>query len=82
LFFIRSSPRGSKLPARGHTFILFLDRNFVVRTCWNVDQTLGRLSVSGSKLLLDGNQLFDYSQSPPQGDVLVDGAIQQLPQWN
>ena len=81
LFFIRSAPRGSKLPARGHTFIAFFDREFAIRSYWTVDYTLGHLSVSGTKLLLDDKQLFDYTHLPASGEVLVDGAVQQPPQW-
>jgi hypothetical protein len=81
LFFIRSATRGSTLPATGHTFIVFLDRDFTVRGYWRVDHTLGRLSVSGSKLLLDDRELFDYAHLPAGGDIIVDGAVQQPPQW-
>lgn len=81
LFFIRSAPRGTKLPARGHTFIVFLDRKFVIRSYWTVDYTLGRLSVSGTKLMLDDELLFDYASLPASGHVSVDGAVQQPPQW-
>ena len=81
LFFIRSAPRGSKLPARGHTFVAFLDREFAIRGYWTVEHTLGRLSVSGTKLLLNDKQLFDYTNLPASRDILVDGAVQQPPQW-
>src|SRR5437879_1012802 len=37
LFYIRSAPKGSKSPARGHTFIVFLDRDFAIRSHWTVD---------------------------------------------
>jgi hypothetical protein len=82
LFFIRSGVRGQATPPpRGHTFIVFLDREFVVRARWDVDFTLGRLGVSGSKLLLDDHELFDYAHPPASGSLAVDGSIQGIPQW-
>jgi hypothetical protein len=81
LFYIRSAPKGSKSPARGHTFIVFLDGEFAIRSHWTVDYDLGRLSVKGSKLSLDGKELFDYAHLPASGYVAVDGAIQLTPQW-
>ena len=84
LFFTRSGPRQatiSRFPARGHTFIVFLDREFAVRGYWTVEHTLGHLNVSGTTLLLDDKQLFDYAHLPVSGDILVDGAVQKPPQW-
>jgi hypothetical protein len=81
LFFIRSAPRGFKQPARGHTFVVFLDRDFAIRSFWTVDFTLGRLSVSDTKLLLDDKELFDYANLPASGHLAVDGAVQSIPQW-
>jgi len=81
LFFIRSARRGSNVPARGHTFIVFLDREFAIRSYWTVDFTLGRLSVSASKLLLDDKELFNFAHPPANGQVVADGAIQPTPQW-
>ncbi len=81
LFYIHSAPRGSKVPARGLTFIAFLDRKFAIRSFWSVEFTLGRLSVSGTKLLLDGEELFDYAHPPEDGTIIVDGSVQHPPQW-
>jgi hypothetical protein len=82
LFFIRSGVRGQATPPpRGHTFIVFLDREFVVRGRWDVDFTLGRLGVSGGKLLLDDKELFDYAHPPANGSLVVDGSVQPIPQW-
>ena len=81
LFYIRSAPGGSKTPARGHTFIVFLDRDFNIRSHWTVDDTLGQLSVSGSKLLLDAKELVDFAHPPASGHVTADGAIQPVPRW-
>jgi len=81
LFYIRSAPKGSKSPARGHTFVVFLDRDFAIRSHWTVDHTLGRLSVNGSKLLLDRKELFDFANPPASGQAVADGAIQPTPQW-
>jgi hypothetical protein len=81
LLYVRSAPKGSKSPARGHTFIVFLDRRFAIRSHWTVDFDLGQLSVSGSKLLLDDKALFDFAHPPASGQVAVDGAIQSVPQW-
>lgn len=82
LFFIRSGVRGQATPPpRGHTFIVFLDREFAVRGRWDVDFSLGRLGVSGSRLLLDDKELFDYAHPPANGILAVDGSIQPIPQW-
>jgi len=82
LFFIRSGVRGQQTPpARGHTFIAFLDREFAIRTHWTVDYTLGQLSVSESKLLLDDKELFDFARPPASSHVAADGAIHPTPQW-
>jgi len=82
LFFIRSGVRGQATPPpRGHTFILFLDAEFAVRGRWDVDFTLGRLGVSGSKLLLDDKELFDYAHLPASGSVAADGNVHGIPQW-
>jgi hypothetical protein len=82
LFFIRSGVRGQATPPpRGHTFIVFLDREFAVRARWDVDYTLGHLGVRGSKLLLDGKELFDYAHPPASGKLAVDGTVQPIPQW-
>ena len=82
LFFIRSGVRGQATPPpRGHTFIVFLDREFAVRGRWDVDFTLGRLAVSGSKLFLEDKELFDYAHPPEGGSLAVDGSVQRVPQW-
>jgi len=82
LFFIRSSVRGSMYPpSRGHTFIVFLDRKFVIRTFWLVDFDLGRLTVSGSRLLLNEGLLFDYRDPPGNDLVEVNGTVQGVPRW-
>ncbi len=81
LFYTRSAPKGSKSPARGHTFIVFLDRDFAIRSHWTVDHTLGQLSVNGSQLLLDEKELFDFAHLPASRNVAVDGSIQATPLW-
>jgi hypothetical protein len=68
LFFTRSGLRNrdiSGFPASGHAFIVFVDREFTVRGFWTVDHTLGRLSVSGTKLLLEGNRFSITPNSQP-----------------
>jgi len=81
LFFIRSAPRSSKLPPRGHTFIVFLDRQFRLRDYWRVERTLGRLGVRGSSLFLNDGLLFNYVGLPKSGEVLVDGEVYRIPHW-
>jgi hypothetical protein len=81
LFYIRSAPKGSKTAVRGHTFIVFLDHKFAIRSHWTVDHTLQQLSVSGSKLFLDDKDLFDFAHPPASGHIEVDGDIQPTPQW-
>jgi hypothetical protein len=80
LFYIRPSPHGSKSPARGHTFIVFLDEHFKIRSYWTPDLP-ENLSVAGNKLLLDGAVVLDYSHVPEHGQIVVDGKVEGLPQW-
>lgn len=68
-------------PPRRHTFIVFLDREFVVRARWDVDSTLARLGVAGSKLLLHDKELFDYAHPPASGSLEVNGSIYAVPHW-
>jgi len=81
LFYIRSGPKGTRLPGRGHTFIVFLDGKFKVRNYWEVDFALGRLSVDGSKLSLDGKEILDWDHPPAGGRLVVDGGVQEVPEW-
>jgi hypothetical protein len=82
LFFVRSGVSGQATPPpRGHTFVVFLDREFAVRGRWDVDFTLGRLGVSGSKLLLEDKELFDYAHLPANGSVVADGVFHTIPRW-
>lgn len=81
LFYVRSASKDSKSPARGHTFIVFLDRAFNIRSHWTVAHTLGQLSISGSKVLLDYKNLFDFAHPPASGQVAADGTIHSVPQW-
>ena len=80
LAFTRSAERGSRNPARGHSFIIFLDGDFRVRTVWRSDAT-GLLSISGTRLMLDGTMIFDYSQPPTSGGVIIDGKPHSYPKW-
>jgi hypothetical protein len=81
LFFVRSAPKGSKLPARGHTFIVFLDHEFAIRSYWTVNIDFGQLSVKGSKLLLDHKVLFDFAYPPGSGQIAAEGIVLGVPQW-
>ena len=81
LLYIRPSPRGSKFPPRGHAFIVFLDEQFKIRFYWTPDLP-ENLSVAGNKLLLDGAVVLDYSRLPKDGEVVVDGKVEGIPQWN
>jgi len=81
LFYIRSAPRGTSLPARGHTFILFLDAELQIRATWRVESDLGRLSISGTRFLLDGTPLLDYSALPVGNAIVVNGKLQEVPKW-
>lgn len=80
LFFIRSAPKDSIQPARGHTFVVFLDKTLTVRSFWTVSHTLGQLSVSDTKLLLDNKILIDYSLDAKKR-LSVDGDVQKVPRW-
>lgn len=61
LFFIRSgNPGQATPPARGHTFLVFLDANFRVRGFWRDAE--GDFHPRGS-MLFDGDKLvFDYAK--------------------
>ena len=82
LFYIRSGVRGQQTPPpRGHTFIVFLDWTFTIRDFWTVDYDFGRLSVSGTKLLLDDKHFFDYARIPEHYAELPHNGYPHPPTW-
>jgi hypothetical protein len=90
LCYIRSSRRGSKEPARGHNYVVFLDQTFKIRTCWPVDSPDDLLYVDGTKLICGKDVVMDYSRLPnhpvgstlPQGTILFDNKVLPIPEWN
>jgi len=82
LFYVRSAPQGSKLPARGHTFVAFLDDKFKIRVYWEIDGPDEPLSVAGGNLMKGKEVVFDYAHLPKSGKVTFDGKVQGVPQWD
>ena len=78
LQFTRSAKRGSKNPARGHQFIVFLDRDFHICTIWRSDTT-GTFSLRGNALTLNGTPVLDFSQLLSKDSIAVDGEVQPVP---
>ena len=90
LCFIRSAPKGSKHPARGRNYLVFLDHNLKIRTTWTVDGPDENLYVAGTKLMCGNDLVMDYSHLPvypagsilPQGTILYDNKSEPIPEWN
>lgn len=80
LSYTRSAPKDSKAPARDHTFIVFLDQQFVIRRYWTVGRNL-ELSASGSKISHAEKELFDFAHPPASEGVIIDGTLQTVPCW-
>lgn len=79
LFYIRSGVRGNQTPPpRGHSFLVFYDSEFRVRGYWR-DQG-DTYSVDGSKLLLDGEVIFDYA-NPTMHTAVPPGQWPHPPIW-
>jgi hypothetical protein len=81
LFFLRSAPKGSSLPARGHTFVVFFDASLRPRARWDLDKPDFNFAFAHTKLLFRQNALFDFAEPPVRGTVIVDGKPQKIPQW-
>jgi hypothetical protein len=81
LFYIHSAPQSTKLPARGHTYIVFLDASLHVRGNWEVDAGSGHFSFKGTKFCLDNTVLFDYAHLPERAGVVMDGQPVSIPRW-
>ncbi len=93
LGFTRSAERGSRHPARGHSFVVFLDESLAVRSFWRTDFDDAALSLrDGSKIYYGGQPTFDYANLPkptklPNEDsesphVVIDGQLFVIPTWN
>ena len=80
LAFTRSAERGSKNPARGHHFVVFLDEKLGVRAFWRSDAS-GVFGVNGTSVTLDGTEILDFAKLPANGTVVVDGQVQSVPTW-
>ena len=80
-FYVRSARQGSKLPARGHTFVLFFDASFQLRASWDLDEPLSDFAFEGTKLRLGEQTLFDFVSPPKAGTVIIDGKPQTVPSW-
>lgn len=81
LGYIRSGARGTPLPSRGHTFVVFLDKDFRLRHYWRVDSDFRGLYFSESTLRWKDVVLFDFAKLPEKQTVLVDSKIHQIPRW-
>jgi hypothetical protein len=93
LEFTRSTGRGSNNPARGHSFLVFLDESLAVRSHWRADFDCSALSVrEGSKVYYGDNVAFDYANLPkptklpdedsPSSHVVIDGQLFAIPSWS
>jgi hypothetical protein len=93
LGFTRSAERGSKHPARGHSFLVFLDESLAIRSFWRTDFDCSALSVrDGSKIYFGDQVAFDYANLPkptklPDEDlasshVVIDGQLFSIPTWS
>jgi hypothetical protein len=81
LFFIRSAPKDSTLPARGHAFVLFFNASFALRARWDLDMPLTDFAFEHTKLLLGRETLLDFARPPAHDTVIVDGKPQRVPHW-
>jgi hypothetical protein len=70
-----------ELPPSNLAFVLFLGRDLDIRIRWNLPPTLGRLSTSGTKLMLENASLFDYADFKPNDYVRIETGVQTIPQW-
>jgi hypothetical protein len=82
LFYVRSSPKGGYAPARGHSYIVFLDQSFKIRAFWSVSfQT--DLAVRDNKLWEGNSIVLDYGHLPmPRSNLVTcDGQPREIPKW-
>ena len=80
-FFVRSAPKGSTLPARGHNFVVFFDAALRVRDRWELDAPLTGFAFDHTKMVLGSETLFDFAHSPESGSVIISGKPQKVPHW-
>jgi len=81
-FYIRSGHKGSQTPpARGHTFVLFFDRDFHLRGYWDLDLPLVGLAFEGTKFLYGKEVIMDFAPPPRMGTVGLDGNVYSAPTW-
>jgi len=80
LFYVRTGVHGQQTPPpRGHTFLVFYDSEFRVRGYWC--EQGDTYSVKGSKLLLDGKVIFDYT-NPAKHSAVPPGQWPHPPIWD
>lgn len=93
LNFTRSAERDSKQPARGHSFLVFLDESLALRSFWRTGFDDSALSVrDGSKVFFGDTAVFDYAGLPkatkvtdddsPSRHVVIDGQVYSIPTWS
>ncbi len=82
LFYIRSSLQGSKEPAHGHCYLVFLDQDFKIRDYWPADLPNEDISVRGNGLWEGNDLIFDYSNLPAHDSVIFDGQPRTIPKWD
>jgi hypothetical protein len=82
MFYIRSAPRDTKLPSRGHTYIVFLDDNFKIRNYWSIDLPDESLVVNETKLISGKTVVLDYEHLPKNGEVIFDDKVFGVPKWD
>jgi len=82
LFYIRSAAKGTKLPSRGQSYIVFFDAALQVRSHWYLDMPRSGFVFEGTKFLLGQKELFDFANPPKRPSVIVDGKSQTIPIWS
>ena len=82
LFYVRSAPKDSKAPARSHSYVVFLDRDFKIRAYWPADLPNEDISVRNNKLWEGNDLILDYSHLPSQDSVIFDGQPRAIPKWS
>lgn len=93
IHYTRSAPKDSRNPPRGHSFVLFFDHTFTLRSSWRVDFDTSHLSLrDGSKVFFGDTMSFDYTdlpkpfQAPDENEagshVVIDGQSFIIPTWS
>lgn len=78
-FYVRSGDRDENPPPHGHSFVLFFDGSYRLRTYWELDAPLDGLCLDRTILRCGEEALFDFVNPPPLDTILVAGKPQSAP---